>query len=115
MGFDRFVYWKDKKPTREELVLVLEDYLGGLGHVKVHDGRVFATLVGKPSFPFKRIDGFENRRAAAEQRDERWFEVVLDKKYADVITRQMDEVTGVIAKGFAELLARFWDGELEKT
>jgi hypothetical protein len=40
-------------------------------------------------------------------------EVYIDSDNIDVITRQGDEATNALALGFAKLLARYWDGELE--
>jgi hypothetical protein len=112
MACDRFVYWKDNKkaPTLKDVQVVLEDYVGGAGMVKLHEGRLYAVFHGKPSYPFRRVKGYEEMRHAAEQHDERWMEVFVDKDNLDVITRQTDEFTGAVAEGFAQLAARFWDG-----
>lgn len=37
----------------------------------------------------------------------------FDKNNIDVITRRQDEVTMRIADGFAKLVARYWQGQLE--
>jgi len=117
MALDRFVRWQKKKPTTQELRTVLEDYLGGIGKIENmgKKGNTWwsVTLPGKPTFPFRRLEGFENRGKAIDEIKERWFEVYVDKKYVDVMTRHGDELTGNIAQGFAELLTRFWEAKLE--
>lgn len=116
MGIDRFVRWHKNStiPSLEDLKVVLEDYLGEAAKSVEYDkegGRFYAILVGKPRFPFRRIKDFENWAPASEQRDDRFFEVYVDSKYIDIITRQTDEFTNVVAQGFADLAARFWKGK----
>lgn len=128
MGFDRFVLFDKEKPTLEELKLILEDYLGGLGAIDYQEGCWFVTFPGTPSFPFKRSHP-DYAYMGAGLHSERWFEVYvgsLDQKpgeamgpNVDVITRMQDELVGNIADGFAKLLRRFYkaksDEEQEKT
>jgi len=114
MGLDRFVYWKKNKPTKAQLRTVLEDYLGGIGRVDLRKNWLLATLPGKASFPFRRIKGFEKHDPFVDHYKGRWFEVYVDSKSIDVITRQQDEFTSNVAKGFAELAARFWGGKHEE-
>lgn len=121
MAIDRFVYFKHRKgPKIQDLKTVLEDYLGSAGiyvEFAVHDKdcRIMAMLPGKPNFPFKRIKGYEDMGRPCECHQERWFEVYWhSSRKIDVITRQTDEFTNVVAQGFAELCARFWKGEVER-
>ena len=120
MALDRFVYWGKKKPSAKELRGVLEDYLGGVGKIedlRAKKGRLTwwtVTLPGRPTVPFQRVKGFEKYGAVMKDLKERWFEVCLDEKYVDVITRHGDEFTGVVAQGFADLLVRFYEARLEK-
>jgi hypothetical protein len=67
--------------------------------------------MGKPSYPFRRHKGFEKYAPAVEQHEERWFEVYVEKHQIDVITRQTDEYTNVVAEGFAALCRRCWHGK----
>ncbi len=123
MGLDRFVLFKDEKPTLEELKLILEDYLGGLGTIDYQEGCWFVTFPGKPSFPFKRSHP-DYAWAGASLHDERWFEVhvcSLDQKpeenmgpNVDIITRFQDELVGNIADGFANLLRRFYKAKSDE-
>jgi hypothetical protein len=73
--------------------------------------RIMVLLKGRPSFPFRRRPQTAGYREAAEQHTERWFEVFWTKKDIDVITRQTDEYTNVVAEGFTALCARFWQGK----
>lgn len=126
MALDRFVYFEKEVPTREQVTIILEDYLHGLGEIDRDDkDRVFVKIPGAYSSPFRRI----NERAARDQKvfgpggdledPGRWFEVFFDLndeggKNIDVITRMADEVTNVIAEGFAKLIARYFQGRLEQ-
>lgn len=113
MGIDRFVNWKKKGPSLEKVKVVLRDYLGSGCTISSNGPRIFAVLQGKPSYPFKSIPAYKKYTEASELHDERWIEVYVTKKNIDVITRQADEFTNVVAEGFAVLAARFWEGERE--
>lgn len=114
MGIDRFVRFKrGKRPSKRHLVLVLEDYLGGAANKIDTDDRhrILVWLEGRPSFPFRRIPKMREYACASEVHLERWFEVYISASYIDIITRQTDEYTNVVAEGFADLCARFWQGK----
>lgn len=100
MAYDRFVYWQTTKPSRDEIVQALRDFLGELGKVEVTD-RVYVDLPGKPSNAFN----------ASCRDDQRWFEVYITDESIDVITRQQDRITNAIATEFAELCAQYWQGQ----
>jgi hypothetical protein len=124
MARDRFICFKKTIPTKDQLKMILEDYLGGLAVVEyddmLEDGNNvknywFVKLPGKPSFPFaSKI----NPLCPAD----RWFEVYVgqlnqDKEVAygpniDVMTRGADELTNVIADGYANLIARYFDADI---
>jgi len=109
VSVDRFVRFDKKKPTLDELKNILEDYIEGIGSISYsHNGSVwFVKLPGKPSFPFKRIHPDMDNQV----HEERWFEVWLGSlpDNIDVITRQADELTNVIAEGYAKIVARFFE------
>lgn len=112
MAIDRFVRWKTERPSFEDVQTVLEDFLGDvLVKLDVDGKHISAKIVGKPSFPFRRIHGDEFLAPMTEQHSERWLEVHVDKAYVDVITRITDEFTNVVAEGFAALCARRWRGK----
>lgn len=114
MGIDRFVRFKrGNRPSKRHLVLVLEDYLGdAVNKVDADDrNRVLVWLEGRPSFPFRRMPKMRQYACASEVHTERWFEVYIAANHIDVITRQTDEYTNVVAEGFADLCARFWQGK----
>ena len=137
MALDRFVNFKDKKPTVRQLKILLEDYLNGAGEIdysKVNQKTLYVVLPGKPSFPFRRMEPkLKAHQTLFDEVKERWFEVCFvslnqshqikkDKdsgeKYKigpniDVITRLADEYTNIVAAGFAELVARYYQAELD--
>lgn len=128
MALDRFVRWPPGhgRPTQAEIGEVLVDYLSGLAtHVEWSRDRFIATLHGPVSFPFAQAGpsgvsrslraSWRAQAQEADRRGGRWFEVWLDPDGSclDVITRQTDDATNVLAKGFAELVARGWGGTLE--
>lgn len=127
MASDTFVYWRTERPTHDEVLLCLEDYVRGIavGVVRWDGQRFSVTFPGAPSFPFARVGPATDAQRAAERERARerepdgtlrgrWFEVYTSDDYIDVITRQQDEITMNIAHGFAELCARAWNGELSR-
>jgi hypothetical protein len=135
MALDRFVYWQTERPTREQLELVLEDFIGGAGSVKWDTDRFFVMLKGKQSEAFRRCErASETQRLYAQEvyneMRERWIEVWMrdepmeleakdgdpahsDHGCVDVMTRSADDFTNGVAARLAEVLARFWDGKVE--
>lgn len=124
MAADRFVYFTDVMPSREEVRMIFEDYLRGIAtEVKEtqKDFRMVAFLHGTESHPFQRINDMAKRRQEAYANEPRAIEVFFHYDEAqtgphpaiDVITRQGDEVTSVLATGFAQLMARYFNGRLE--
>src|SRR5437667_6692563 len=82
----------------------LDGYLSDVGtESKWSRNRWFVTLPGKP-------ESMRHRPAAHE---ERWFEVFIGTDSVDVITREADEFTNVVAEGFAKRIARMLDGKME--
>lgn len=112
MALDRFIQFPDTAPTRDEIGQVLHDYLGDLAVSIAWDrDRFLVTLRGSPRNMFTRQD--PHARAYAHDGPERWFEVWLAGARMDVITRQQDHVTNVLAEGFARACAQFWGGAFE--
>lgn len=110
MALDRFVYFHfDDMPKLADVGFALEDYLGNAAEsVEWSRDRWIATLKGTHSHPFRRV---ANQRHNGSMM--RWFEVHVGNNNLDIITRQQDELTNVVAQGFAELVARYWHGRLE--
>jgi hypothetical protein len=106
MACDRFVYWRKgkKRPLKRDLEAALIRYIGQGGTVRWNVDRYFVDLPGAPSDPFP---------FCPHPYEKRWFEVYLHRNAIDVITRQADELTNVIAAGFATLCARYWQGKQE--
>lgn len=114
MALDRFVNFKERRPSKEEVGLVLRDFFGpDAAKIEWDNGRYFVTLPGKNSFPFASLPDALRDPFAGEEARERWIEVYVAKDQFDVITRSHDEYTNVIAEGLARMFARYWDGELE--
>lgn len=122
MACDRFINFgkgkvPSKVPSKKDVGKALEDYLGALMVENKWGGsRWTAQLIGTKSWPFRRLeheDSIIARAQAVEASEERWIEVYIDKDNIDVITRRQDEVTMRIADGFAKLVARYWQGQLE--
>jgi hypothetical protein len=103
MSRDVWVYWESKKPTKTMIRDELATYVSGLAKQIVWSrGRFFVQLPGGPPRPRIGHDG------------PRWFEVYIAKGNIDVITREADEITNNIARGFAVLCARKMKGRIEE-
>lgn len=96
---------------------ILEDYINGAGTVRWDKDRWYVTLLGKPSWPLKRV-----LPPRPEVQEERWIEVfpgLLAENSGPlietltVITRMQDTYTNDVATGIAMVLLRFFDGKAE--
>jgi hypothetical protein len=109
MARDVFVYFApEHKPSVEGVGNELRQYFGNLAKLislAEDQPRWLVDLPGRP----------EGRPGLTAQDlyDSRWVEVFVGGDYIDVITRDMDEITNAIARGFAERCARKWKGRLE--
>jgi hypothetical protein len=102
---------------------VLEDYLGkAAADIAWQTDRFIVTLRGAPTWPFQRVGPATDAQRGswpelATEPDgsprPRWFEVPIGDDNIDVITRDSDDYTNVVATGFARLVARAWHGEVE--
>lgn len=111
MARDVVIRWQGQGPTQEQLTCVVEDFFAGIATKTAWDAdRFFVTLPGPTHGAFSRLPDLEVIRMPS---DERWIEVWPSDDCLYVMTRMMDEVTNVLADGFAELLARVWDGHIE--
>jgi hypothetical protein len=114
MSLDRFVYWNDEKPSFDDLLKILDGYLGEAARIESSKPHwIEVRLQGISSFPFKHLPEFETRAKAVAQSGQRWFEVFVDDDHVSVITRQSDEYTSIVADGFAALLTRFYRARAE--
>jgi hypothetical protein len=68
------------------------------------------------SHPLARVSSYHLQPfwTEAARESERWIEVYVGDDNIDVITRRCDDITNVIAEGFAKLCARHWQGRLEQ-
>ncbi len=110
MARDIFVYWPKGEAGSDahEMGKELEAYFAnGMARVSLAQGeaRWLADLHGKPEVR----EGMPPESA----NESRWIEVYVAADYADIITRDQDDVTNAIARGFAERIARKWKGRLE--
>lgn len=126
MACDRFIDWKknEKRPSREEIEVVIQDYFGPVAtEVRWKDERFYITLLGKQSHPFEHVDPdhpvarttLHYRKLAEEGKAsaERWIEVWMGPDSMDVITRMADPFTNACAKDLAWHIAGQWNGDLE--
>lgn len=113
MARDRFVYWTNAKPSRDEIRLILASYVS-TAPLAVTEGkdRIFVTLPGKPSHPMQH----KYPRPEGTFSEDRYFEVWFDpdNKCIDVMTRFADEFTNVVADGFVHICVREFKGRLEE-
>lgn len=122
MALDRFVYWTDRTPTKEELGQVLKNYVGDAGTVTFEYQRWTCILPGRPTRPLKGIPGFSLQTEDLNDSKTRWFEVCWHerddergiKASIDVITREQDEFTNGVAERFQKLCLRAWQA-IEET
>ena len=109
MACDRFVYWNERKPTREQINELLWDFLGTFClSIEWNSDRYIATLRGPATRMFKRQG--TNRG----HRPDRFMEIWLSKKSMDVITREADDATNALADEFARRCAKFYEATYEE-
>jgi hypothetical protein len=123
MARDRFVRWPDgKRPQNDVIQKALEDYVRGLAEVEWVKDRWYVTLPGAPSWSFQRVGPAEAYQRAgwlelAKESNgsprNRWIEVWPGDDCIDVMTRLMDDITNIIADGFATLMGRGFNGQVE--
>lgn len=122
MASDRFIHNCKRKPTKDDIGTALADYLGDELIKEIHwdRDRWFVTIIGKRSHPLRNLvdEDFRKRHMDPENGDPdngRHIEVWVDERgeTVDVLTRRQDELTSNIALGFAKIVARFWEGELD--
>lgn len=84
--------------------------------------RFTVSVIGHTSFALLRIDGVSTAKKLSMIEDttsnrRRVFEVTVHEleeyRCMEVITRNADDVTRAIARGYALLVAEFWQGQLE--
>lgn len=109
MSHDVFVRWQKEVPAREEIKIMLSNYISD--GAKMEDGkdRLFVVLPGKPCSPMQH----KYPVPAENYHEERFFEVYFGDDNIDIITRFADEFTNVVARGFAECCARTLNGKIE--
>lgn len=111
MALDRFIRFTKEAPNPEELVAVLRRYVYGVGVVEPGIGDFsWVALVRFPGIPFHifspQTDEFQTLR-------EQYFEVWRHPQSVDVLTRMQGEFVNAIAQGFAEAVARYWNGTVD--
>lgn len=129
MSIDRFIDWKDPPewgpPTPEKLAAVAKDFLGDGWWVEIDpfpdnkEGCWINVLSKfKCSFHLKseRTDlGDPFVQQADEDPCYRWFQVYFptNGERTSVITRHVDSFTGALADRYTEIIAKWWNGEIE--
>lgn len=114
MALDRVINWKTRRPQRQQLERMLEDFIGGAGTVEWNKDRWYIYLVGSCSTAIRRQSWAHTcaRKRFDGEPWKRWIEVWPGERCVDVMTRQHDEYTNAVAAGLARLIARFWKGEM---
>ena len=109
MALDRFVcFKKSSRPTKAKLQLVVEDYFRGIAtEIRWDQDRWLVTMPGPSIHPLDRVEPALPLRYDGGPR---YIEVWYSDGTLDVITRQADELTNVIAAGLAEVCRRYWKG-----
>lgn len=120
MATDRTVSWSlfaRRKPTLRDVRRVCEDYVRGTGaRVWFEGDRFYIVLPGTTTHPLRRVAA---PPPYEEPERERWIEVwkgVIPgegRTIVDVMTRCQDEVTNAVARGLAEVFARYWCSKVE--
>lgn len=123
MAADRFVYWSDTVPTKEQVWAVIKGYFGEADY-DFRYPRSAISLPGHVSSPFRGID--PSRDAAFDMMhlpgEKRRIEVFFHEAEPgnpnvpaclDVITRNADRFTNDVADGLARVLCEAFDGTLE--
>jgi len=113
MALDRFIRFPKHRPSRENTERVLKNFLGEAGRVEWREDQrsFYISLPGSPGFPFEGISDIP--QMGRYSGNERWIEIFYDAEQFDVITRQQDEFTNVVANGIAQMFARYWEGDVE--
>lgn len=115
MSSDRFVKWKDHRPTQSDIERALTDYLGeGIGRIEVKRGDpyiwwIIVRINGTPSDPRKHIRPELVHSTSLHQ--ERWFEVIWGEDTLDVLTRNQDPLVCAIADGFVKFCCLYWEAK----
>lgn len=114
MALDRIIRFDGPGPSKEHLHLVVQDFFGegATSSISWHMDRLFVSLNGSCSFPFRRLPGAPQNPFIPG--DERWIEIWTEGSVVDVITRQADPFTNALAQGLAEQVARHWGGVFER-
>lgn len=108
MGLDRFVYWKERRPTATELEQILRNYFDAAAQSFAFAGaRWTITLFGRPTSPFKGIAGAP-AGVQHQQYAERWIEVHVHDDCIDIETKQQDDYTNDLAGGLQAAFLRFY-------
>lgn len=111
MALDRFVHFKERCPTSEEVERIVTNYVGEAGLVSWSTDRWVVDIPGTPTSPF---DGIHGALSWPMMHDKRWFEVYFQPgQPMDIITRAQDEFTTAVADQLARAFARFYKGELQ--
>lgn len=110
MALDRFIYWQDTKPSRDEVTTALSRFMGKLGTTEEKDDRIYVLIPGEPDHPF--TDRYRDEERI-NPRGGRWIEVVFGEDCIDVLTRDQDPLTNAIAESFATSCAKWWRARLE--
>lgn len=111
MTLDRFIHFKERRPSHEEAERIIKHYIGEAGSIEWVIDRWMVTLQGLVSHPF---EGMGVPEIPKEARTERWLEIYFQpNKPMDIMTRMQDEFTNAVADQLAKAFGRFYKAELQ--
>ncbi len=110
------IHWTAKRPPRAEVGILLEDFFAGVGTVMWGGGRWNVAIAGLGSPALRRMPEVSEAYAASapvRQTYRRTIEVWTDAdgSTTEVMARFGDELTWALAKGVAETMRGWWQGE----
>jgi hypothetical protein len=107
MSADRYINWAGTKPTKDEIMETLVNFLGGVGTVSFSNGRFIIDLPGSPTAALKGLDP----KGPLPASDKRWVEIFMHEDSLDIMTRQGDDFANALAERLADIFAHQWKGE----
>jgi hypothetical protein len=128
MGLDRFIHWGPAPewgpPTLERMAAIARDFLGERWLVTVSAPMIVCECEDPQTYALasERNDALGGTTFGEAQRREmasfsRAFEIYHDTDpggHTSVITRATDDFTSALADRYAAIVARWWNGEVQK-
>lgn len=123
MAVDRIITFSGPGPTRDDILAVLADFLGGAGSVEATGPDTWVVrLPGVKTYALKSrpgvgeyLNNLADPKLGADMTG-RGFEVFKNPKTGRLLvtTRLADDFTTALADGVAEVFARYWKGAIDR-